>query len=169
MFSQIRRDLLHIVVPAMVRWLTPVAERTYGRYTVADWIDQALRGEVEVWAGYRDDEPFVAEDPDVVIVTQIVQYPRLRALRIVACGGRRFFALYPEIEDVLLRGFGPRTGCVRYEIVGRSGWQKVLQRFGPVNVDTVTDGALEGVIGDEQGQQGTDAADGTDGRQYEPA
>lgn len=144
------RARLGEMAPAFLRMLQPVAERTNGRYEATDWLVQASQDHMQVWVAFSEGgDPF---DPDVMLLTEIVVYPRLKALRIIACAGIKFFEHYDEIETALLRKFGPLHGCTRFEIVGRSGWQKVLKRFGSVSRDHITEGAL-----DEQ-VQGPDAA-----------
>lgn len=132
-----------LLAPAFVRYLEPAARYTYGRYEVSDWLQAAMEDMLQTWVVFeKDGDPL---DPDLVILTEIVSYPRLRALRVVAPGGRKFIAALPAICDTILAGFGIDAGCTRWEGLGRKGWTKVARMYDDEIHDLVfVEGAIHG-------------------------
>ena len=131
-----------LVAGPFIQYLEPVAAYTQGRYEVSDWLEQALMDTGQTWVVFeKDGDPL---DPDLVIFTEIVSYPRLNALRIVACGGRKFFAAFPAICDTIFTRFGKDAGCSRWELVGRLPWKRVMRRYGEVNELVYLEGGLRG-------------------------
>lgn len=57
------------------------------------------------------------------LITEVITYPRLRALNIWLAGG--------DLGELLtyagaIRNFATQLGCDRLQITGRAGWQRVL-------------------------------------------
>ena len=102
-------DCILDVRPALER----MAAGSGGRYLVAD-IETALdEGRMQVWA-----------TPDCVLVTELCDYPRFRALRCIGLVGRRprrWLGLLAEIEAA-----ARAWGCARIEAFGPAGTERML-------------------------------------------
>jgi len=62
-----------------------------------------------------------------LVITEIVEYPRAKAINIfVACGDLNdVMSLQPTIDD-----FAKQHGCTSMHMRGRKGWRKALPAFG---------------------------------------
>jgi len=101
-----------VVAPKLERAL----EYAGGTHTLADVLAAVERGDMQLWPGRRS-----------VIVTELVQYPRLRAARVFAGAG--------DLDE--LRGmetavaeWARAQGCERVEGFGRVGWGRALRGMG---------------------------------------
>lgn len=73
-------------------------------------------GQAQLWAGERS-----------AAVTQIVDYPKGRALGLWLAGGdlRELRSMLPDIE-----AWARRQGCIAQYLTGRPAWGAVLKRHG---------------------------------------
>jgi hypothetical protein len=87
-----------------------------GTHTASDVIREAREGRVQVWEG-----------DGALIVTQIVDYPQLRALHYLAVAGT-----LPAVRELQATAdaWGVIQGARRAEAVGRLGWERVQQPEG---------------------------------------
>lgn len=65
-------------------------------------------------------------------VTEIVAYPRYRAVRIWLAGGD--LEELRRLEGLICLWAYTQHGCTRSEIVGRAGWEKALEGYDKVAV-----------------------------------
>ena len=81
-----------------------------GSHTFDDVAAGVAAGTMQLWLG-----------PNSVMVTELVDYPRYRALRFFLAGGRM-----PELEAMTpgVLDWGREQGCARAEFLGRRGWQR---------------------------------------------
>jgi hypothetical protein len=98
-----------VVAPKLEKAL----ETAGGTHTVADVLAAVERGDMQIWPGRRS-----------VLVTELVQYPRLRAVRVFAGAGDLGELL--EMERAIAE-WGAAQGCQRIEGFGRLGWRRALQ------------------------------------------
>lgn len=91
-----------------------------GRYEPADVQAALLRGDAQLWVAWNTD----TKTADAAIVTEIIDYPRLRELRIWLIGGGDMKAWVYEARD-MLEAYARAYGC-RY-ICGamRKGWLRI--------------------------------------------
>lgn len=105
-----------------------------GRYEIGDVLSALLREEAKLWVAWNE-----AEDrPDAAIVTEIIQYPRLRELRIWIVGGRPgtlkswvyqtrdTLEAYARVNGCTLMGGAMREGWIK---IGGPGWKKTGVTF----------------------------------------
>lgn len=76
----------------------------------------ALVGDVQIW---------LSSDNCGIIFTEIVCYPRLKAVRGIVAAGRLQSVL--ELVPTIAR-WALTMGCTRAEIIGRPGWTRVFNR-----------------------------------------
>lgn len=136
-FSLVPVHYVDHLEPALYPELQRAAEQSFGRYTAEDMFGLIRKGQWQLWAAFDED----VFKPELAFVTTIVQYPRLRALQVIACAGRKFFTYYPEIDSVF-RKYAADQGCSIFETFGRQGWAKVLKKYG----DTYSSHMIEGYI-----------------------
>src|SRR5690606_27778643 len=79
-------------------------------HTLDDVWDAISLGEIQVWTTEH-----------TIIVTEVQQYPRLRAEHLFLGGGRMegIEQLIPEIE-----AWAPSSGAQRIALAGRKGWER---------------------------------------------
>ena len=85
-------------------------------YNIKDVEDGIRSGTFHLWNGEKS-----------AMITEIIQYPRLRALNLLFCGGD-----YEELQSMLpsLEQFAKHFGCVRLYGGGRKGWHKKIKHLG---------------------------------------
>lgn len=137
MFSLVPVEYVDHLEPRLHPELQRAAEQSFGRYTADDIFDLVRAGQWQLWVAFDKD----VFKPDLAFVTTIVQYPRTRALQVIACAGSRFFKHFPDV-DATLRQYARDQGCTIFETYGRQGWGKVLKRYG----DAYSSSMIEGFI-----------------------
>lgn len=94
-------------------WLAAALEHARGSHTLDDVRAMVETGQARFWAGGR-----------AAMVTEIHDYPRLRALHFWLAGGD-----LAELRDVLrpmAENWAKARGCTRATIAGRRGWARAL-------------------------------------------
>ena len=89
--------------------------RAGGTHDEGDVLAGILGGSLQLWAGERS-----------AIVTELIAYPRLTALRLFLAGGDLEELAAMERE---LAGRAQRAGIGRLEIGGRAGWERALPGY----------------------------------------
>lgn len=82
----------------------------WGTHNFEDVVNDCARGMLQFWPG-----------PHSVIVTEVITYPRFKALRIFLAAGTQaeLEAMSPPIIE-----WGREQDCTRMEIMGRKGWAR---------------------------------------------
>ena len=85
-------------------------------YNLSDIKERIEAGIFHIWAGKES-----------VMITEIVEYPRMKALNLLFCGGD-----YSELEQMLpsLEQFAKHFGCKRLYGGGRKGWLRKIKHLG---------------------------------------
>lgn len=83
-----------------------------GTHTVDDVLEMIAAGTVQAWPGPRS-----------IIVTELVEYPRLRCLHVFLAGGNK-----TELEAMapVVLQWGAEQGCQRASLCGRKGWARTF-------------------------------------------
>lgn len=100
-------------------WLEAALEHSSGTHTLADVKACVERGTALFWAG-----------KDAAMVTEITDYPQLKALNFWLAGGD-----LAELRDTLrplAEAYAKAHGCRFATIVGRAGWARALG-YSPVH------------------------------------
>lgn len=135
MFDGMDSGLQVLLVPAidLVRWvdrvrphLARMADASGGRYETVDILAALASERMLMWVVVE------GADLECVFVTEIVQYPRLRAMRAVGVSGRRARRWMPLVAD-MERASKERFGCSKAEalhdprhgiLLQTGGWRK---------------------------------------------
>lgn len=88
-----------------------------GRYEAEDILRLLISGDARLWVAWDD-------AVQAAIITQIIQYPRLRELRIWLVGGGNMKSWVNEATE-LLEGFGRASGCALIAGGMRRGWVRM--------------------------------------------
>ena len=90
-----------------------------GELDTQDYFDMIESGDMQLWIAEDDGGIFA------MMLTEFIQYPRKKVMRIVSIGGRgmnRWMKYFPALEAAALS-----VGCTGFEVFGRKGWLRVLK------------------------------------------
>lgn len=94
------------------RYIEGALEYASGTHTFEDVADAVAAGQLQFWPG-----------PNSVVITEILDHPRSRALNFFLAGGNlaELEAMYPRIE-----AWGREQGCDIAVFTGRPGWERTF-------------------------------------------
>lgn len=107
------------ITPALLK----MAEGSGGRYLASDIAAALVCGRMQLWLAID------GTDIGCVLITEIVEYPRLRALRCIGLVGhrsRRWVHLTHDLEDAARKAFG----CDLIEAFLPEGFERLLTTGG---------------------------------------
>jgi hypothetical protein len=99
------------------KWIAGALPYCYGTHTLEDVAAGIASGQFQFWPGER-----------CAVVTEILEYPRLRALNFFLVGGDRK-ELVDRLEPMIV-AWAKAIGCARVAQAGRKGWSRVLEPKG---------------------------------------
>ena len=97
------------------RWLLPALHHVHGAINEADILAVLGTGRLQLWSA-----------PDAAILTEVVEYPRLKAVRLCLIGGQITGVRKLE-HDVC--DWARKLGCTRLEGSGREAWIKAVHGY----------------------------------------
>jgi len=99
--------------------LAKASVHSEGELEPEDFLEPLSTGEMQLWVAYEDNDIINA-----AMVTQFIQYPQKKILRIISLAGEDF----KEIKNfqAMIEGFAIKYGCTAIELWGRKGWKKLL-------------------------------------------
>lgn len=104
-------------------YLNKAADYTFGRYTASDIYEAVKDGDNVLWVAFEE------ENIKGAVVTDLVTYPKKRALCMQFCGGTELKE-WKEPMLSLLRKYAKDMGCDVIESTARRGWAKVFEHDG---------------------------------------
>ena len=107
-------DELARIWPAIEKMLMRATSRTRC-YEPIDLLQMAMLGQAGIWVCEVEKKPVAA------MVTKIEQYPRVRVLEMLFCGGNRMKEWLPEAIRAI-DWHARASGCQHIACVGRPGW-----------------------------------------------
>lgn len=111
------------VWPMIEHYMDQAAEYTFGRYTTDDIKGSLLNFDHHLWMAFK------GEEIKGVVVTNFVQYPRLRSLVMQFTAGEDLKEWKGPMLDLLQR-WAYDNNCDKIESSGRPGWPRVLKEDG---------------------------------------
>jgi hypothetical protein len=99
--------------------LQKVVDHTEGELQPEDFLDNIVNKYMHLWLAVEDADILMA------MVTQIIEYPRRKTLRIIALSGKNFKETHSQFND-MIESFAIQAGCSGLELWGRKGWKKML-------------------------------------------
>ena len=101
---------------------------TYGRYREIDVLHECLIGKFHLWIVCREEEDKETEYLGAA-TTEVIAYPRKKALSVVFLSGDDFSEWMPEM-DKKFEEFAKVLECDCLEACGRSGWERIIKKLG---------------------------------------
>lgn len=98
---------------------------------------------MQLWCGFDTD----TEELVVVMVTEIIQHPKIKVCHIVANGGSRLSEWEPFMETI--KAWALSLGCQRITAFARDGWIRRLKDYGYEKVSNVISCELSAPEGSE--------------------
>lgn len=112
----VQLDQLDGVWPHVAPELQRAVERSDGRYEVEDVRAAIEAGEMNLWI------VLAGHDLEMVLVTQIIDYPRKRLCALPFIAGRNRREWMHFLEEI--GKFAEERGCMEFEGYARKGWLK---------------------------------------------
>jgi hypothetical protein len=119
---QVHADNVRQVAELVGPLIDAALEHASGELTTDDILNCATRGKFQVW--------LVTQARQLVgaATTQVVQYPRCAAVRVVTLGGRDMDSWAARLDDEI-QAFGREQGATRIEACGRKGLERKLREL----------------------------------------
>ena len=95
-------------------WIEAALEYSGGTHDFGDIVEAVKKGQMQLWPA-----------PKGCMVTELIAYPKLKALHIFLAGGELRQLL--EMEDSIVN-WAKGQNCGRITLNGRSGWERVLKK-----------------------------------------
>ena len=94
------------------KWLEDALEYSHGMFTIQDVFEDVMNGNAQLWPGKNS-----------AIVTQIVNYPRKKAIHVFLAGGdlEEIKSMEPHVVE-----YGKSQGCEVITLTGRPGWTRTF-------------------------------------------
>ena len=111
------------VFPKLESYLEKAAKYTYGRFSANDIKNNLLIKQQQLWIVFNEVDTYG------FVVTEIIQYPKIKALLMHFTAGKELV----KWKDVMLKElqtFAKVNDCKIIESYGRSGWAKVFKNDG---------------------------------------
>ena len=109
-------------------YLERIAQRSSGRYLACDLAALVSGNRVAAWLVLVD-----AVDRGLIL-TEILIYPQLKAVRVFGLAGDGMED-WLDAAEAEITAFGESRGCSRLEAGGRSGWERVLPHWRKIGVE----------------------------------
>lgn len=114
------------VLPEILPLLDKAAAPSRGRCLPDDLLGDILTGAQVLWCVFDPDQKNKIIG---IVITQVIDYRRKRALDIVFCSGMDFSNWGDKMFDMVMRYAGDMK-CDLVEFTGRKGWDRVLKKYG---------------------------------------
>lgn len=126
LFSGVTTDQLQYVWPAVQPLVKKFLDTDPGLFEPQDILAALFNKDMQLWVTLdkENNNKIIG-----AIVTEIVDYPRMRVLRIFGLGGKDF-SDWIHLADKELSAFQQHVGAKRMEAFVRPGLAKILQKHG---------------------------------------
>jgi len=117
---------IEMVWPSIKEYMKGAADFTYGRFTEEDIKQELIKKQhlQQLWVAFEDFENVYG-----AVVTEISQYPQIKALIMHFTGGKQLPKWKKPMLEVLQQ-FARDNECNIIESYGRPGWEKVFKKDG---------------------------------------
>jgi len=93
-------------------------------YMPKDIFDSLLKKKMQLWISWN----VKTNEVEAAIVTEIIDYPRLRSCRYFLAGGTNMKSWFNPVKEQV-EHWAKLNKCQRIELVGRKGWVKWLRDY----------------------------------------
>ena len=127
-FIKVEPQSINILWPLVKNLVQKPVDQNLGEFNIEDVYNCLTSWYMHLWI-IGDEKEIV-----VAVVTEFVEYPREKRLRIVLAGGKKnnmdkWFDIFWD-KDSEIHKFAKRNNVKRFEVCGRDGWLRVLARVG---------------------------------------
>ncbi len=127
-FIKVEAQSVNILWPLVKDLVQKPVDQNLGEFNIDDVYNWLVSGYMHLWIIGNEEEIVVA------VVTEFVEYPREKRLRIVLAGGKKnnmdkWFDIFWD-KDSEIHKFAKQNNVKRFEVCGRDGWLRVLARVG---------------------------------------
>jgi hypothetical protein len=102
--------------------LDKVCNRSQGELLAKDYLPYIINGDAQLWVAVEDGNIIIS------MVTQFIEYPQKKILRVTAIAGEKFSEIHEKFND-MFESFAIDNGCTALELWGRKGWKKMLPEW----------------------------------------
>ena len=106
------------------RHIKKATDYTYGRYEEIDVLHGCVTNKFHLWVVYDDGPEYIG-----AAITEVLTYPRKKALSVVFLSGDNFAEWMPEIDKKFVE-FAKVLECDFVEACGRAGWERNVKKLG---------------------------------------
>jgi hypothetical protein len=94
------------------QWIEDALEYSHGMFTIQDVFEDVMHGNAQFWPGEKS-----------AIITQIVDYPRKKAIHVFLAGGdmEEIQSMEPGVIE-----WAKSQGCEVITLTGRPGWTRTF-------------------------------------------
>ena len=96
-----------------------IQEHSEGELETDDFLDHLMMGGMQLWISTEDKKIIMSA------VTQIIEYPQKKILRVIAIAGENFKEVHDNCIN-MVESFAIKNQCSALELWGRKGWKKML-------------------------------------------
>lgn len=89
-----------------------------GKYESVDILRSLLKGDMQLWGAVSE------EKIEAIAIGEIVNYPRIKTYRVLACTGNGMNEWIEHIHAI--ENWARMQGCGDFEAIARPGWEKIL-------------------------------------------
>lgn len=114
-------DLILDCWPAIRPFVLKILERDDVN-TEQSYLDALSEGRMQAWVAVADHQVIA------LMMTEIHTYPRGKVCQMIACVGEQMRDWVDFISEV--ESWARKEGCVKMRPVARTGWSRVLARYG---------------------------------------
>ena len=124
--SLVPTEYIELVWPNIQGYMVGAADFTFGRFMAEDIKNDLLtkQGQQQLWIAFENKDDYYG-----AVVTEINQYPRMRALVMHFTGGVKLPKWKKPMLEILQK-FARENECDVIESYGRPGWGKVFKKDG---------------------------------------
>ena len=106
------------------RHIKKATDYPYGRYEEIDVLHGCVTNKFHLWIVYSDGPEYIG-----AAITEVLDYPRKKALSVVFLSGDNFSEWMPEIDKKFVE-FAKVLDCDFVEACGRAGWERKVKKLG---------------------------------------
>lgn len=102
-------------------YIESFVESAKGRYDIEDVFSNVKNGHWILWVVHEEG------DVKAVLLTQTIQYPKLKEFQIIMCVGdkhKEWYHLISKIEE-----YAKLIGCTKLTALTRPGWEKIMLEY----------------------------------------
>lgn len=124
--SLVPTEYIELVWPNIQGYMVGAADFTFGRFMAEDIKNDLLtkQGQQQLWIAFENKEDYYG-----AVVTEVMQYPQMRALVMHFTGGEKLPRWKKPMLEILQK-FARENECDVIESYGRPGWGKVFKKDG---------------------------------------